>query len=99
MIFGNSSILVRQRAEVLTDLDLRSRRPMPVRLYQVRKYYAFALNALWYHLCDVGLALQGDFRAIPIAILIGQFLSALSLDALANRLGMERPEYTQDPTN
>lgn len=48
------------------------------RLYQAREYYAYALNALWYQLCDIGLNMQGDLRPISISEVQDQMLAALN---------------------
>jgi len=37
------------------------------RLYQAREYYAFALNGLWYYLCDWGIDQEGDYQPVPIS--------------------------------
>lgn len=64
------------------------------RLYQAREYYAFALNALWVHLCDLGLELQGDLRPISIQFLHSHFESALDFATLAQLLGVPTPSLT-----
>lgn len=63
------------------------------RLYQAREYYVFALNALWYHLCEWGLAEKGDIRPIEIQ----QFWdhldqNGLDFRALAALAGIEAPD-------
>jgi len=61
------------------------------RLYQAREYYAFALNALWYYLCDWGLAQGGDIRPIPTARFWQHLETALDFDGLAARLSIPGP--------
>ncbi len=61
------------------------------RLYQAREYYAFALNALWYHLCDWGLAQGGDIRPIPIARFWQYLETALDFAQLARRMAVPEP--------
>lgn len=64
------------------------------RLYQAREYYAFALNALWVHLCDLGLELQGDLRPIQLQVLHEHFENALDFTALARLYGVQPPSTT-----
>jgi hypothetical protein len=61
------------------------------RLYQAREYYAFALNALWYYLCDWGLAQGGDVRPLPLSSLWQHVETALDFDGLAVRLALPQP--------
>jgi hypothetical protein len=37
------------------------------RLYQMREYYSFALNALWVYLCKWGIENDGHMRPLPLA--------------------------------
>ena len=53
------------------------------RLYQAREYYAFALNALWYFVCDWGLLQGGDLRPVSLDRLWEYLPKALDFDALA----------------
>jgi len=66
------------------------------RLYQAREYYAFALNALWCHLCDVGLNLQGDLRPVPISEILNHMMIALDYARLAELLDVEPPGLTPE---
>ena len=62
------------------------------RMYQAREYYVFALNALWYYLCEWGLDQGGDLRPVPLATLWQYVDSALGdLDGLADVLRLPRP--------
>lgn len=61
------------------------------RLYQAREYYAYALNALWYHLCAWGLARQGDIRPLSLDALYTYLEQALDFAALAARLQITPP--------
>lgn len=65
------------------------------RLYQAREYYAFALNALWYYLCDWGLLNQGDIRPLPLAQLWQHLNDALDFNALATWLNVPAPGLSQ----
>ncbi len=51
------------------------------RLYQAREYYAFALNTLWYYLCDWGVRHGGDIQPIPV----GEYYRHLSEEVDFNR--------------
>jgi hypothetical protein len=61
------------------------------RLYQAREYYAFALYALWNHLCDWGLDHHADVRALPMSQLWEHLDTALEFDQLAARLEVAVP--------
>ncbi len=61
------------------------------RLYQAREYYAYALNALWYHLCAWGLEQHGDIRPVALEALYAHLELALDFDALAARLALPAP--------
>ena len=61
------------------------------RLYQAREYYAYALNALWYHLCDWGLARHGDVRPVSLITLYAYLEQSLDFAALAARLNVPAP--------
>jgi hypothetical protein len=58
------------------------------KLYQAREYYAFALNALFNFLYDLGMELHGDLRPIPVETLLDHLDEALDFDALAEQLGL-----------
>ncbi len=66
------------------------------RLYQAREYYAFALNALWYHLCDWGLAQHGDIRPIALSKFWRYLDQALDFDRLASALQITSPKISGD---
>ncbi len=61
------------------------------RLYQAREYYAFALNALWSHLCGWGLANNGDVRPLPLDHFWAHLETALDFDPLAARCNLPPP--------
>jgi hypothetical protein len=61
------------------------------RLYQTREYYAFALNALWYYLCDWGLAQGGDVHPVPLPRLWQHLDLALDFEGLASWLELPTP--------
>jgi hypothetical protein len=61
------------------------------RLYQAREYYAFALNAMWYYLCEWGLVQGGDIRPIPLSCFWQHLEVALNFDGLAARLNLPGP--------
>ncbi|MFC1976109.1 hypothetical protein ACFLXQ_06905 [Chloroflexota bacterium] len=56
------------------------------RLYQGREYYAFALNTLWYYLCEWGVAQSGDMRPISFSVIWQYLEAALNFDPLAEWL-------------
>ncbi len=66
------------------------------RLYQAREYYAFALNALWYYLCDWGLAQGGDLHPIQISRFWQHIDIALDFNSLSARLGLSNPGLKAD---
>jgi hypothetical protein len=66
------------------------------RLYQAREYYAFALNAMWFYLCDLGLAEDGDIRPVQLSGLWDHLRAALDFDHLAARLGTVAPDLSAD---
>jgi hypothetical protein len=59
------------------------------RLYQAREYYSFALNGLWCHLCDWGLAQGGEVRPLPIGDIERHVEGSIDFDGLAAELGVE----------
>jgi hypothetical protein len=61
------------------------------RYYQAREYYAFALNALWYYLCDWGVKNNGDIRSIPLSSFWQHLDQALDFTQFARRLGLANP--------
>ncbi len=61
------------------------------RYYQAREYYAFALNALWYYLCEWGLKHDGDIRPLPLEDFWRHFDESLNFDALAKQLQLPSP--------
>lgn len=64
------------------------------RLYQAREYYAFALNALWYYLCDWGPSQSGDYRPLPLSYIWTHLDDALDFESLARHAGLPSPELT-----
>jgi hypothetical protein len=64
------------------------------RLYQAREYYAFALTALWTHLCAWGIENNGDLQPIGLDAVHGHVEDALSFDELADALGVADPRLT-----
>jgi hypothetical protein len=61
------------------------------RLYQAREYYAFALNALWYYLCEWGEAQGGCLRPVAIEDFWAHLEKAIDLRKLAKRFDMPAP--------
>ncbi len=61
------------------------------RLYQAREYYAFALNGLWYYLCDWGITNNGDLRPIALSELWTHIHQVLDFDALAHYFDVPSP--------
>lgn len=57
------------------------------RLYQAREYYAFALNALWFYLCEWGLRQGGDVRPVPISKFWEHLGDSLSFERITLRFG------------
>lgn len=66
------------------------------RLYQAREYYGFALNALWYYLCDWGISQGGDVSPIPSSHFWHHLNQALDFDRLTARIGVTHPGITAD---
>jgi hypothetical protein len=58
------------------------------RLYQAREYYAFALNALWYYLCEWGLRQGGDVQPIRIQRFWDHLAENLAFERLTHRAGL-----------
>lgn len=61
------------------------------RMYQAREYYAYALNALWYYLCEWGIQQGGTVRHIPLQNFWNHLNDALKFDKLAKQFGMDKP--------
>jgi hypothetical protein len=61
------------------------------RLYQAREYYAFALNALWCHLCDWGIGRGGDARPLPLTDWRQYLEQSLDFEPVARQLGLAVP--------
>ena len=61
------------------------------RLYQGREYYAFALNALWYYLCEWGLQQGGAVHPVPLSELWQHLDVALDFGRLASWLDLSLP--------
>jgi hypothetical protein len=61
------------------------------RLYQAREYYAFALNTMWYYVCDWGIAQQGDAHPIPLSALWNHIQSTLDVSKFGNSFGCTHP--------
>lgn len=64
------------------------------RLYQAREYYAFALNALWYHLCEWGDAQGGCLRPLEINDFWKSLEKAIDFRKLAKRFDIPAPGLT-----
>lgn len=64
------------------------------RLYQLREYYAFALNALWFHLCDWGIRENGHLQPISMGQIWDYLESQLSFDVLFTKLGLPKKRFT-----
>jgi hypothetical protein len=58
------------------------------RLYQAREYYAFALNSLWYYLCEWGILQNGDLIPVPISRFWEHIDEYIQFDDLANEMGI-----------
>ena len=52
------------------------------RMYQMREYYAYALNAMWDYLCQWGLSNSGDLRPLPLDAFWQHLAQAQGFDAL-----------------
>jgi hypothetical protein len=61
------------------------------RLYQTREYYAFALNALWYYLCNWGIRQGGDIQPIPVADFYQHLSEEVDFNKFAQALGIPQP--------
>jgi hypothetical protein len=61
------------------------------RYYQAREYYAFALNAMWYYLCDWGVKHDGDIRPLPLEDFWQHLDESLNFDALAAQVHLPPP--------
>jgi hypothetical protein len=61
------------------------------RLYQAREYYSLALNGLWCHLCDWGIANGGAARPLPVDDFEQHLQKSLSFAPLAAELGLGDP--------
>jgi hypothetical protein len=81
---ANGGAVYRPRAELSTVATRW-------RLYQAREYYSFAINALWWHLCDWGLRSFGDVRPIPLDSIHEHLVDALDFDELATELELPGP--------
>jgi hypothetical protein len=66
------------------------------RLYQTREYYSFALNAFFWHLCDWGVAKNGDLKPLPMAKLWQHIDEVLDFGELAAALGVPDPHLGPD---
>jgi hypothetical protein len=66
------------------------------RLYQAREYYAFALNAMWYQLCEWGLSQAGDIRPTPLSQFWEHLEAVLDFDGLAVQLNVPPPGLHAD---
>lgn len=66
------------------------------RYYQAREYYAFALNALWFYLCEWGIRNGGDIRPIPMSSFWQHLDQALDFKQIAHRLGLPNPGLRSD---
>ena len=64
------------------------------RLYQAREYYAFALNALWYFLCDWGVHQGGVIDPIPLAQFWEYLDQSVDFNQFASTLGIPQPNIT-----
>jgi hypothetical protein len=69
------------------------------RLYQAREYYAFALNALWYYLCDWGIRQNGDLRPVPIEQFWQHLETLLRFDSIAELLALSLPDPPLGPNS
>lgn len=65
------------------------------RLYQAREYYVFALNTLWYYLCEWGVARGGDARPIPLSSFWQHLDASLTFDVLAEHFHLPSPTLAE----
>lgn len=66
------------------------------RMYQAREYYSFALNGLWYYLCDWGVRRGGTATPLPLSQFWEHVSSALDLAGLAGLLQLPAPQLKPD---
>ncbi len=66
------------------------------RYYQAREYYAFALNAMWYYLCEWGITHDGDIHPLPLEAFWQHLDESLNVDALAAQLQLSAPGLRAD---
>jgi hypothetical protein len=68
------------------------------RYYQAREYYSFALNALWYYLCEWGVRNGGDIRPIPLSDFWKHLDQSLDFHTLTERLNLPPSELQSNST-
>src|SRR5262249_50786334 len=68
------------------------------RLYQAREYYAFALNALWWHLCHWGVTNGGTLTPLPVEEFLAFPRRSLDFSPLAVELGLPPTSIEADST-
>jgi hypothetical protein len=66
------------------------------RLYQMREYYSFALNALWYFLCAWGMENEGHLQPLPIAGFWEHMESCLRFDPLFSMLEIPKQKFSHE---
>jgi hypothetical protein len=64
------------------------------RLYQLREYYSYALNAMWWYLCEWGLNNRGDIYPVPTAVIWDTLDDWLTFDTLAHKFNLPSPQFT-----
>lgn len=64
------------------------------RLYQLREYYSFIFNAMWYYFCDWGVDNNGENRPLSMDDFIQHLQAPLSFKTIAEKLNMTPPDLT-----
>lgn len=60
------------------------------RLYQAREYYSFAINALWYYLCDWGITHSGDIKPILVSDFYQHLSDKVNFNYLAKKFNLPK---------
>ena len=66
------------------------------RLYQMREYYAFALNALWYYLCEWGLQNEGHLQPLSLRTFWDQMERCLRFDPLFGKFDKPKKKFSHE---
>lgn len=62
------------------------------RLYQLREYYSFVFNAMWYYFCDWGVDNNGENQPLSIDDFIYHLQTPLSFKTIATKFDMTPPD-------